>query len=265
MFDVITGRRNFARVLAGMAGVMVVGGGATAAVAAVQKNNEEERKKFRTLPWPYKKLDPDTIAMRAFGGFEKGKCMYGTFESIVGETAEHLGPTYQNFPYDMMAYGTEGIRGWATVCGALNGAAAAFQVLSSDPGPLVDALFGWYEQQPLPNVQHASLKPVTQTVSGSTLCHVSIARWCQATGKKAQDPAREERCSALVASVARRATELLNTQLAGRPLPIVNADASAAERCGSCHEKGGVVEDTMGKLDCQGCHFHLSAAEHPKT
>jgi hypothetical protein len=246
-----------------MAGVAIVGGGATAAGAAVQKSNEEERKKFRTLPWPYSKLDPDTVAMRAFAGYEKSKCMYGTFESIVGSMADRLGPTYANFPYDLMAYGTEGIRGWATVCGALNGAAAAFQLLSKEPGPLVDALFGWYEMQPLPNVQHASMKPIAQTVAASTLCHVSIAHWCQATGKKADDPARDERCAALVASVARRSVELLNTQLAGRPLPIVNAEGSA-ERCGSCHEKGGAVEDAKGKMDCQGCHFHLSADEHPK-
>jgi hypothetical protein len=226
MFDVITGRRSFARVLGGMAGVVVVGGGATAAVAAVRKSNEEEERKFRTLPWPYAKLEPDRVAGRAFDAYAKGKCMYGSFEALVGPVAERLGGAYRNFPFDVMTYGAEGIKGWGTVCGALNGAAAAFQMLSPEPGALVDSLFGWYEQQPLPNMQHASAQfPLVQTISGSTLCHVSIARWCESTGKKSDDPARVERCGALVASVARRSSELLNAQLAGRP-----SSAAAATR-----------------------------------
>jgi hypothetical protein len=163
-----------------------------------------------------------------------------------------------------MAYGADGIKGWGTVCGALNGAAAAFQMLSADPGALVDSLFTWYEQQPLPNIQHASAKyPLVQTIAGSPLCHVSIARWCESTGKKAGDPARVERCGALVSSVARRAAELLNAQVSGRALPTI--PAGPAEQCGSCHEEGGQLENARAKMDCNGCHFHLSAAEHPKT
>jgi hypothetical protein len=266
MFDAeVKSRRNFGRILAGMAGVALVGGGGTAAVASVRKGIEEDRKKLATLPWPYAKLEPDAVAARAFESYTKGKCMFGTFDALAGLTAERLGPAYTAFPFELMSYGTEGIRGWATVCGALNGAAAAFQLLSKDPGPLVDALFGWYEQTPLPSIQHVSAKfPTQQSVAGSTLCHVSIAHWCEKTARKAQDPAREERCSALVASVARRSVELLNTQLAGRPLPVLTA-GGAAERCGACHDKGGAVENAVGKQDCEACHFHLKADEHPKT
>jgi hypothetical protein len=264
MFDVITRRRSFARILGGMAGVVAVGGGATAAVAAVRKSNEEEERKFRTLPWPYAKLNLDRVSSRAFESYAKGQCMYGAFEPLVGETADRLGGRYQSFPFEVMIFGAEGIKGWGTVCGALNGAAAAFQMLSPEPGPLVDSLFAWFEQQPLPNIQHASAStPAVQTIAGSPLCHVSIARWCESTGKKAGDPARVERCGALVASVARRAAELLNAQAAERPLPVL--PASAAEQCGSCHGKGGAVEDARAKMDCNACHFHLSADEHPKT
>jgi len=264
MFDVVTGRRNFGRIFAGMAGVVALGGGATAAVAAVRRSSEEEEKKFRTVPWPYTKLEPDRVAMRAFEGYGKARCMYGTFEAIVGSAADRLGGPYRNFPYDVMAYGADGIGGWGTVCGALNGAAAAFQLLSREPGPLVDSLFGWYEQQPLPNVQLASATGApAQTIAGSPLCHVSIARWCASTGKKADDPARVERCGALVASVARRATELLNVQAAGRPLPVV--PASAASQCGSCHTESDAKDDARAKMDCNGCHFHLISDEHPKT
>ena len=51
----------------------------------------------------------------------------------------------------MLAYGAGGINGWATVCGALNGAAAAFQLLSPKPETLIDTLFAWYEGESLPN------------------------------------------------------------------------------------------------------------------
>jgi hypothetical protein len=264
MFDVITGRRKFTRILGGIAGVVAVGGGATAAVAAVRRSNEEDVRRFRTLPWPYAKLTPDRVATRAFESFQKGQCMYGVFESLVGETADGLGGPYRNFPFDLMGYGGEGIKGWGTVCGALNGAAAAFQMLSPKPGPLVDALFGWYEQEPLPNVEHKGARyPMVQTVAGSPLCHVSISRWCESSGLKPQDPARVERCGSLVASVARRATELLNLQLAGRPLPTI--PAGAAGQCNSCHGTGGELEDSRAKMDCNACHFHLTTAKHPRT
>ncbi len=263
MFDVVTGRRNFGRIFAGVAGVLAVGGGATAAVAAVRKSNAEEDERFRSVPWPYPKLEPDQVAFRAFKGFDHKRCMYGTFEALVGSAADKLGGRYHNFPFDVMAYGADGIGGWGTVCGALNGAAAAIHLLSKEPGPIVDSLFAWYEREPLPNVQLTSSTAAAQTIAGSPLCHVSIARWCAATGKKADDPERVHRCGALVASVARRTTELLNTQLAGRALPVV--PASAAAQCGSCHTQGAARDDARSKMDCNGCHFHLVVPEHPKT
>ncbi len=264
MFDVVTGRRNFGRIFAGMAGVAALAGGGGAAYAAVKKSTEEEEKKFRTLPWPYTKLEPDRVAARAFEGYEKNRCMYGTFEAIVGLAAERLGGKYTSFPFELMSYGAEGIGGWGTVCGGLNGAAAAFQMLSSDPGPLVDALFTWHEQQPLPNVQLASAKySLTQTVAGSPLCHVSIARWCASTGKQADSPERIERCGALVSSIARRATELLNAQAGGRPLPVM--PASSAAECGTCHIEPGSVTNARTKMDCNSCHFHLVEDVHPET
>lgn len=252
---IVTGRRGFAKVVAGAAGVVVVGRPALAKIAGGGK--------LATLPWPYSPLDERKTAERAFAAFAKGHCMYGVFEALAGATAERLGEPYTTFPFDMMEYGAGGINGWATLCGSLNGAAAAFKLLSKDPDPLVDALYAWYERAPLPDmvVPGARFANVA-SVSGSPLCHTSVSRWCEAASKASYSPERKERCGVITACVARRAAELLNAQAAGKPLPVLPAGGKAAE-CSKCHEKGGEVENTRAKMDCGGCHFHLGG-EHPR-
>jgi len=42
---------------------------------------------------------------------------------------------------------------WATLCGALNGAAAAIYLVSNKPESVVDELFGWFQQEKLPVYQ----------------------------------------------------------------------------------------------------------------
>lgn len=251
------GRRSWIQIVGGAAAGGAVLAGAGPAVAAPAPAG----KGLAALPWPYQPLDPDATAQRAFAGYAKGHCMYGTFEALTGQTAERLGAAYAGFPYDMLAYGAGGVQGWATLCGALNGAAAAFQMLSAKPEPLVDGLFRWYEKTALPDFVPAGVKfPNVKSVAGSPLCHQSIASWCEAAGKKAYSAERKERCGVLTGAVARQAVMLLNAQVAGKPLPVLT-DA-ATEECRSCHEKGGVLEDTRTKMTCGGCHFNLGT-KHP--
>jgi hypothetical protein len=251
----ITGRREFGKLIAGTAGIVLVGGTARA---------ELKGGKLATLPWPYAPLDPEQAAVRGFEGYGKAHCMYGAFEAIAGATAEQLGEPYTSFPFGLFEYGAGGIQGWGTICGALNGAAAAFKVLSKDPGPLTDALFTWYERAALPDVKLEKAKyPNVASVAGSPLCHTSISRWCQAASKPSYSPERKERCGVITGAVARRAVLLLNAQAAGKPFPVLPAGGSAST-CAKCHEKGGEVENTRSKMDCRGCHFHLGG-EHPKT
>ena len=113
---------------------------------------------MQNVPWPYKPLDPNAAAQRAFEGYYKAECMYGSFEAVVGPVAEQLGSPYKDFPFLMMKYGGGGIKGWATICGTLNGAAAAIQLLSPNPDPLTNALFEWYEHEQLPNVHPKGAK-----------------------------------------------------------------------------------------------------------
>jgi hypothetical protein len=206
------------------------------------------------LPWPYRILDPEAVGQRAFEDYKKGHCMYGTFEAIVGSVADQLGEPYKNFPYQMFTYGAGGVAGWGTLCGCLNGCAAAIQMLSSNPEPLIDELFRWYQGAALPDFQPKGMKFTNVTsVAGSPLCHPSIAKWCEASGKKTYSPERGERCGVLTAAVARKCAMLLNAQSAGTFAKAAPADPRTAT-CISCHEKGGAMENMRSKQNCAPCH-----------
>jgi hypothetical protein len=187
--------------------------------------------------------------------------MYGTFEAIVGPVAEQLGSPYKDFPFMMFKYGGGGIKGWGTICGALNGAAAAMQLLSPEPDQLINTLFTWYEHEQLPNVHPKGAKfPEVRSIAGTPLCHASIAHWTKASGKQAYSPERSERCGSLVASVTKQTVLLLNQQAAGKPVAF--ALPKATQSCMSCHEKGGALENMRTKMDCGGCHAPLMD-KHP--
>ncbi len=238
----------------------MAGAGALGAIAA-RAGQVPAVASMRTLPWPYQPLDPDTVAQRAFDVFSKGGCSYAAFEAIVASVAERLGAPYTDFPFQMFAYGGGGINGWGTICGALNGPAAAFHLLSAKPGPLIDALFAWYESEPLPTVRPRGARfAEVRSVTGSPLCHQSIALWCKASGKGAYSPERGERCAALTATAARKAILLLNDQAAARPAFSLPA---ATQSCMSCHGRGGAQQNVVTKMDCGGCHAPL-VGKHPK-
>ena len=60
-----------------------------------------------------------------------GACMLGAFEPIVRGVADKLGAPYTSFPFAMFAYGAGGVAGWGTLCGCLNGAAAALAAVGA--------------------------------------------------------------------------------------------------------------------------------------
>jgi hypothetical protein len=249
-------RRQLMQWLGSMAGAGALGAFAARADQAAPAPS------MRTLPWPYHPLDPDTVAQRAFESFSKGGCSYAAFEAIAASVAERLGAPYKDFPFEMFAYGNGGISGWATICGALNGSAAAFQLLSPKPGPLVDALFGWYESEPLPDFRPKGAKfAEVRSVTGSPLCHQSITLWSKASGKSAYSPERSERCGALTAAVVRKAVLLLNDQVASRPVSF--ALPGATQSCMSCHGRGSTKQNVLTKMDCGGCHAP-QVAKHSK-
>ncbi|AEA47831.1 C-GCAxxG-C-C family (seleno)protein [Archaeoglobus veneficus] len=215
------------------------------------------------LPWPYVKLDPAVVGEKAYEKYYEHHCMFGVFDAIVDKLREKVGYPYTTFPSEMMVYGKGGVAGWATLCGALNGAAAAIYLVSNDPDPIINELYQWYCQEELPDFRPKNPKfEIPKSVSGSPLCHVSVTNWCKATGFKAFSKERSERCAWITASVAAKTVELLNAQADGTFVPAYPLP-DRVKQCRGCHDKGSALENTRGKMDCTQCHFNLGE-EHPK-
>lgn len=257
-----TDRRGLLGAMAGVLGLAAMGsagraegqgGGAATAPDAMAR-----------LPWPYRPLDADAVGNAAFAANGQGGCMYAVFEPIVGAVARQLGAPYSAFPFAMFAYGGGGLAGWGSLCGALNGAAAALALLSARPQPLISELCAWYEREALPDFRPGAARlPAVTSVAGSVLCHVSLTRWANASGNKMTSPERAERCGALAASVARRTVLLLNAQGAGNPAAAAPDQATTA--CLGCHGTRGAKCDASGRMRCAPCHSPaaLKAAGHP--
>ncbi len=245
--------------LCSCAGQTLSGGGGAAHPAMAENQSTD-------FPWPYEKLNPEACAERAYKGFLKGHCMYGSFYGIIGELADKKGAPYNTFPFKMMNIGAGGGAGWATLCGALNGSMLVFTLLDKKPDPLVDELFGWYQKEALPNYhpQNPRVEIAVTSVSKSPLCHASVSRWCKAAKVKSFSLQRDERCAWLTASVTKKTVEILNARMdntfkSSYPLP------NYVKECRSCHDKGGMIENTRGKMECGTCHSNAGlGAEHPK-
>lgn len=265
-----TDRRRFVTSLAGLGALAGLAGAAAPAGAqqavAPAAGPALPVDALSRVPWPYQPLDPDATALAAYRTYQKGLCMRGVFEPIVGQVAARLGPPYTALPFAMFGYGAGGVGGWGTLCGTLNGAAAAFSLLSGNPGPLIASLFAWYESDALPDHPLAEARsPILPVVAGSVLCHASVARWCAAAGKTIASPERFERCGMLAAAVARKAVLLLNAQASGAAVAAPLDGASAA--CLRCHGRQGSASRANGRMRCAPCHSpeELDGAGHPET
>jgi len=243
-------------------------GKALSAQNASSKTQEVE--KVPELPWPYKKLDPVAVAERAYAAFWKGACCYGAFEGIIGELRGKVGYPYTVFPSELFVFGEGGVAGTSNLCGALNGAVAVIFIVTGGleteirekAFKIIQELFQFYEQEPLPKYRPENPKyEIKPSIARSSLCHISVSRWCKESGFKAFSPQRKERCGWLTACVAKYAAELLNQNLEGtfnvpHPLP---ADVQS---CRQCHDKGGMLENSRGLMDCNICHF-TGKVKHP--
>ena len=209
-------------------------------------------------PWGYATQDPEKVAERAYAGYYKGACCYGVFAAIVGALGDAKGAPYSTFPNEMMKVGEGGLNGWASLCGALNGAAMAMSLAlpEKDRKPLVDELYTWYEQTELPGWTPKVAKNPTKDVTNkanSILCHASVGKWCEKAGVNSFSKERSERCARVTAAVAKKSIELMNAQAAGS-FKAVALTKDDTKHCRSCHDKAGLVENTRGQMDCAPCH-----------
>ncbi|MCL4534666.1 MAG: C-GCAxxG-C-C family protein [Bacteroidetes bacterium] len=232
------------------------------AVAQLQQAADAQQ-----LPWPYKALDPVATAERGYKAYYDGGCMYGAFEAIIGELRAAVGAPYNTLPTKMMAYGKAGVNGWGTLCGALNGGAAAIYVVSDDKtrDQLIDELYSWYSQEAMPQYtpKNPKFQKIATSTSESPLCHISVTKWCNASGFAALSPERAERCAWVTASVAKYVAEMLNSN-AQASFKAAHTIPAAVTQCLACHGKGGAKENVHASrmTSCTQCHTDLGP-KHP--
>jgi hypothetical protein len=169
--------------------------------------------------WPYHEVDPVTVEQLAYENYFKGQCCYAAFIGILMPIANKYGRPYRDFPFKMMEYGAGGISGSGTLCGGLNGCAAAIGLFHDGTirADVTKQLFQWYATTELPLYEPAkpvlTNTPIPRSAAQSLLCPASITAWRQKSGNKFDSPERKERCARLTADVSRKTVELLNLQL----------------------------------------------------
>ena len=238
----------------------------TGSIAAAEKDD--------TVPvWVYEPLDGKEASQRAYDLYSEGSCMYAAFRSIVGlvgerRVAKHPGESTQwnSFPYYMMKYGKGGVHDYGSLCGILNGCAAAISLFvpeRKDAAVLTHALFSYYESTPLPVFvpRESKFGEIVQSKSESVLCHVSVTRWVVASDETAESLRRKERCKRLVGDLAAKTVEMLNSYFADKGKCLAASAAAAAgpaERCGECHNPEGDQPQVNVKMNCTPCHSDVS-------
>ena len=293
-------RRAFIRTAAAALAGTVLLRGLPMASAQQEKEGPPE------LPWPYKRLDPDYVRKLAHLGYYLFECAGGSFWGLVTALREAVGYPWTLLPlpskeealkalkegrhlHSMYQYGYGGVVGWGTVCGALNGSISIIQMVvkeHKDWDKLGKLLMRWYEATPLPTEKSNEMAvrgeflvppekmkyrgPLPQSISHSTLCHVSVGRWCRVSGYASGSKERSERCARLTGDVAAMAAQLLNAYFYGGGIPAAEAVArvslsATTAGCRTCHYKGKDYEQgqfTRGYLECEACHRDMTPHAH---
>lgn len=251
-------------------GGMTVGAWLTGSTGSVEAGTSGESKE--AFVWNYVPLDPAVTAQKAYDLYKDGSCMFATFRAIVESVGTIRSGEYpseaekwSSFPYFMMYYGKGGVHDYGSLCGVLNGCAAAISLFvpeRKDSAALTTELFQFYETTPLPTFVPTESKfgEIPQTIAESVLCHVSVSRWTAEADEEAESPRRKERCKRLVGDGVIKTVELLNryweNRIAGKGC-VMTAILEPAASCVECHSPGGSRPDANVKMNCSVCHEDL--------
>ncbi len=279
-------RRDFLKGLA----VVAVG----SMITPVKFSSAAEVEALPELPWPYVELDVEYVRKLGHLGYYAFECAGGSFWAIMTALKEKVGYPYTALPlpdkgeaiqalkekkhlHMFMQFGAGGVFSWATTCGALLGTGLALNMVTEDWKKIGQILMRWYEITKFPSdlsnqyasrheffvPKYKSDKVLPQSVSHSVLCHVSVSRWCVASGYASGSSERSERCGRLTGDVAAKAVELLNAHLRGALPEVAKVTLSEVTAdCRTCHYKGKNYEQgqfSRGFLECEACHKDMRA------
>ena len=252
---------------------------------------------------PWVPLDPKACARRAwetykgmYNGFAGWPTQTGCCEatyaallvSLAAVSAAQTGPLtgFDAIPLGTFNYGSGGINGFGSVCGAPNGGSAILKQLGA-PAAVTNNFLVWYEKTALPsNAAYLDYKSTTWTPggkslgvwggtgcpiplnnipkskAGSVLCHVSLTKWRAAADSYMQvyGDQNSDRCGKICYDTAFYLATLINSWKAGAVIDgALSWEASSAGcRNASCHG-GPVVDDAcpttaQGTMKCTPCH-----------
>lgn len=265
-------RSEFLKHSASLTAGLTVGALAGGAVSAITP--PETKTGGYTWPWPYTPLDLETARIIGHDSFWNNMfCCAGAFNGVIGQLKTALGSPFTELPVEMMLYGAGGGAGWGTVCGSINGAAAAISLVTPKAvsDVLVNELYGWYTENQLPTDASNTLaveqkytdrrvtQALAQNASDSPLCHQSVTQWCNLAGFKVGSNERKERCARLTGDVAAKAVELLNANLSGTFTTHYTTPAAVAA-CLACHGGSGGKANVAAKMSCLSCHVDHGAS-----
>ena len=253
------------------------------------------------MPWGYQELDPEYVRKLGHLGYYLEECGGGSFWGIMTALKEKMGYPYNLIPLPtkaqfiehltaksrgekgthyqgIMQHGVGGVADYGSLCGAPNGAAAAitFAFPFAEVKPIVQRLMRYYETESFPNEKsneyavnkefyppkYKSGKALPRSPGHSTLCHVSVAKWCENSGYASGSKERSERCARVTGDVAAMAAILMNAHFKGNletvfPLKLSQDTVS----CRVCHFKGKKFEAgqfSRGSMECASCHNDMT-------
>ena len=168
--------------------------------------------------------------------------------------AEEVGAPFNQIPADMFLGFSGGVGHWGTICGSLIPPVALISAVVKDKkqrSEMINEIMAWYTQFPFPEYQPKDLG-LPQVVVGSTLCHVSVTKWCNEAGCSASSGNKKERCGGLSADVSKKTIQMLNEwKEKGKFVAMHKPDPVVGE-CMSCHKENQPY--TQAKENCMNCH-----------
>ena len=223
--------------------------------------------------WKYLPVDAKKAADDSYDLFMDGACHYASFRAIVTNVAHALSATgiesdamlartYLAFPFYMMVYGQAGLAYYGSLCGALNGCAAALSLFVPDVPEkfaMIQDLAVYYEETPLPiyipKVDNYPEK-MPPNAAKSILCHLSLDKWIKSSGTNLEGYTRVERCIRITCDMVVRTVELLNEYHKDRPKTLTHLMPLLPETqsCVECHSDNRGRYDSISKMNCTECH-----------